>query len=75
MDVTELVDSLLERLIHMEPLHRMFALWIFCLGGILVACQASQVGEPNGLQWTKLTPERACVLNPLFPCVLLSFHG
>ncbi|KAL2759994.1 hypothetical protein ACRALDRAFT_2024078 [Sodiomyces alcalophilus JCM 7366] len=37
----------------------MFSLWIFCLGGILVACQVSQVGEPNGLQWTKLTPERA----------------
>ncbi|ROT42603.1 hypothetical protein SODALDRAFT_319240 [Sodiomyces alkalinus F11] len=59
MDVAEFVDSLLQRVIHMEPLHRMFALWIFCLGGILMAVQASQAGEPNGFQWTRLTPERA----------------
>lgn len=56
---SELVDDLLHWVHDLDPLHRMFCLWAFCLGGILIACQASQLGEEDRAEWTKLTPGRA----------------
>lgn len=55
----EPVGALADFVANLDSFQRMMALWAFCIGGILLAMQISQTGEPNGMRWTKLTPEQA----------------
>jgi hypothetical protein len=47
-------DKALFYLANLNTLEKMMYLWGFVLGGILLAVQASQIGEKTQFEWTKL---------------------
>lgn len=50
----EILSRLLDFLVNADQFHRLMTLWAWCLGGILMAMQASQLGEERPIPWLKL---------------------
>lgn len=52
--VSGYADHALYYLDHLNKFEQLMYLWGFVLGGILLAVQASQIGEATQFEWTKL---------------------